>query len=501
MTDTATLDRKILSSSLWVALSWGGKNLLSVLSTIVLARILAPSDFGVVALAIMFTLLLQHVQSTGIASAIIYRREDAERAASTGLVFSSIVGVLLFVLTLVVAPILADLFRMPQATNVIRGMGFLFVINGLSAGPGALLERELNFRSRAKGELAAGIVQISVAVGLAVAGAGAWSLVGGQLAAAAVQCCVFWVLVPWRPSFSHVSWSLLREMLRYGRFVSAGQIIVLANETMDNMFVARLLGSAALGFYAITFRLADFPTAVIGYIVGRVMFPAYARLQDDLDAFRRAFVQNLQRVTLFALPLTIGLIVAAHPIVLAMLGERWLPVVGPLRILALYSLVKSFAAPCGAVYQAAGKPHLVPIWALPNAILIVPLLLVLIPRMGVTGAAVAMAVAFAASGVPAVVVAMRMLRLGPLELGRALAMPALCSGLLAVVLLLLVRPASTLNPILALVVMVAAGLAAYAASAAVLARSTWLPMWAALRRKQPSRTVYDSPVQTAIAGD
>ena len=501
MTDTAGLDRKVLRGSLWVGLSWGGSNMLSVLSTMVLARILAPRDFGVVALATTFAILIGHVQSTGVASAIIYRRDEDTRAASTGFVFATLAGVLFFGLALVAAPLLAHVFRMPQATNVIRGMSVLFILRGLNATPGALLERNLDFRSRAKGELSSGFAQIGVAIGLGLAGAGAWSLVCGQLAAAVVQTVIFWWLVPWRPVLSEVSWSLLREMMRYGRYVSMGQIVGLVNETMDNMFVARLLGSAALGFYAITFRLADFPTAVIGYIVGRVMFPAYVRLQDDIAAFRGAFVQNLQRVTLFALPLTVGLFVAAQPIVLAMLGERWLPVVGPLRILALYSLVRSFASPCGAVYQAAGRPHLVPLWALPNAILIVPLLVVLVPRYGVTGAAVAMVVAFAASGIPAVGVAMRLLQLGAAELGRALLMPALCSAVVGVALLAALHPAESLGPIPSLLVLVVVGLASYLASAFVLARGTWKPMWVALREKEPSRTVYESPVQTVIAGD
>ena len=501
MTDTKALDRKVIRGSLWLGLSWGGQNMLAVVSTLALARLLVPRDFGVVALATTFTILIGHIQASGVASAIVYRRDDHARAATTGFVFASIAGVFFFLVTLAVAPVIAHFFHMPQATNVIRGMGALFIIRGVSAAPGALLEKELDFRSRAKGELSSGFAQVSVAIGLALAGAGAWSLVGGQLAASAVQGLIFWWLVPWRPVISDVSWKLLREMMRYGRFVSAGQIVGLLNGTMDNMFVARLLGSAALGIYAITFRLADFPTAVIGYIVGRVMFPAYVQLQDDIAAFRAAFVQNLQRVTLFALPLTVGLFVGAQPIVLALLGPRWLPVVGPLRVLALYSLVRSFAAPCGAVYQAAGKPHLVPLWALPNAIAIVPLLLLLVPRYGVNGAAIAMVVSFSASGIPAIIVAMRLLRLRAAELGRALAMPALCSVVVGVVLLLMLRPAASLGAIPSLLAFVVVGLVAYVLSAFALARGIWLPVVLALRGREPSRTVYDSPVQTVIAGD
>ena len=214
----------------------------------------------------------------------------------------------------------------------------------------------MNFRTRAMGELSAGFVQLGVSVGLAVAGFGVWALVVGQLTASVAQSAILWALAPWRPNPRDASFHVLRELLRYGRFVSLGNILGLINRTLDNFVVGRVLGASALGVYSLAYRLGDFPTAVVGYAVGRVMFPAYSRLQDDLAAFRNAFVQNMERVALLALPTSVVMFVYAEPIVSVLLGHKWLGAVTPLRILAVYTVLRSFVSPTGAVFQGAGGP-------------------------------------------------------------------------------------------------------------------------------------------------
>jgi O-antigen/teichoic acid export membrane protein len=476
------LDSRILRSSAWVALSYGGRNVLTMLSTLLLARLLVPHDFGVVALASTFVLILEHVQSSGLAASIVYRRTDVERAAATALVFAAVAGAGLCVANFAAAPLVARLFHVPEAAHVMQAMSLLFVIRGLGTGAGAILERNLDFRTRAKGELAAGATQVTVSIALAVTGAGVWSLVVGQLAAAAVQSAAFWLLAPWRPHPRHASWGMLREMMRYGRFISAGSILGLINETIDNMFVARLLGARALGFYAMTFRLADFPTGVIGHVVGRVMFPAYSSVQEDLPAFRRAFVQNLQRVALLVLPIAVTLGIAARPLVLGLLGEKWLPTVAPMRILAVYTVVRGFASCAGPLFQALGRPQFVFFWSIPHTVVVVPALFLLVPPLGLKGAALSMVAAFTASGLPAFVHALRLLDLGPAHLGRHLARPVACSAILAAGLALLLPVVRAMPQIPGLIFVLASGALIYVAAAAIIARATWVPMWVGLRR-------------------
>jgi PST family polysaccharide transporter/lipopolysaccharide exporter len=296
-----------------------------------------------------------------------------------------------------------------------------------------------------------------------------------------VQVALLWWLVPWRPRLRDASLKVLRELLRYGRFVSAGIILGIVNDSVDKVIVGRLLGTKPLGIYSVTYRLADLPTSVIGYVVGRVMLPAYASVQGDRTLFRRAFVQNLQRVALLSLPVGVGLAVGAEPLVRGLLGERWLPVVTPLRILAGYSIVRSFASCAGPPFQALGKPHLVPLFALPQTLITIPALLLLTPNMGVNGAALAMLIGFSCSGIPAFAYALHLIGLSSLDVLRALGASLLSSALLAAALAGLLWASVPLPAFGNLVLLAIAGLLVYGVATAVFARSTIAPIWASLR--------------------
>ena len=377
-------DHKIMRGSAWIALSYGGRQALSLISMLALVRILNPTAFGLMALATTMLLVLEAVHESGLASALIYLREDIERAAGTALVVSALSSVVLYGVCFLVAPLLADIFHESSLTDILRVLSLIIIFRAFAIVPGAILERELNFRARGGAELLAAVVQATISIGLALAGAGVWSLVVGNLAAAAVSVIVLWVIIPWRPSPRQAQWGALRKLWRYSWFMSGANLLVLANNTIDNVIVGRLLGATQLGYYSVTYRVATMPDDVIGYIVGRVMFPVYSRLNEDKPEFGRVYIQNLQRVALLSLPASVGVIVAAEPIVLGLLGEKWSVVVTPLRILAVYALVRAVVAPSGEVFKGSGKPYLLTAFGALHLSLSIPCLLVLVRRYELT---------------------------------------------------------------------------------------------------------------------
>jgi O-antigen/teichoic acid export membrane protein len=475
------LDGKILRSSGWVALSLAGQQLASVLALLVLARLLEPRAFGLVALAWTVLAFAEQIQESGIGSALIYRRHEIERAAASALLWAPLASLMLYAATFFLAPLLAQLLHASGLVSVVRVLGLVLLLRGLMVVPRAILERSLAYRARAKADIGASFAQVAVSVALAFAGFGVWSLVFGALAGAAAQCVILWMVVPWRPSPAAARRGELVEMMRYGRFVSAGSVLNVLGNTIDNIAIARLLGTTALGYYAIAFRVADFPNSVIGHVVGRVMFPVYSMLQDDLQAVRRAYLQNLQRIAIVALPVSVGIAVAAKPIVLVLFGEKWLLAVTPLRILAFYGLLKSFAAPSGEVFKGIGKPHLGPFLAIPHLAIAVPLLYVLIQSLGLDGAALGMLILMAFIGLPAMFLAMRMVHASILDTVRALARPILCSVLLAIALTLLLRATQSLTPVISLLILVSAGCLVFFGAAAIFARPVLAPMWVSIR--------------------
>ena len=475
------LERQIVRNTGWVALGLAGSQAASLLSMLVLARLLDPKAFGLVALSWTVLYYIGQIQESGLGAAFIYRRDDVAEAAGTALVYTVLAGILLYGIGFGVSPLAASFFHADELTAVLRVMALVLVFRSLGVIPGAILERSLDFRSKTVVDLSGTLAQVVAFIGLAVAGFGVWSLVVGNVVAAAVQAAVVWLRVPWRPSPRLASRRMLLELVRYGRFVTATNLLNVVGNTIDNLAVGRLLGTAAVGYYAVAFRLANFPNSVLGYVVGRPMFAAYSRLQGDLAGVRQAYVRNLERIALFALPASIAVTIAAEPIVLALLGEKWRAAVTPLRILGIYGLVKPFGGPTAEALKGIGKPHVPLIFSLAYAITVIPALFVLTPAYGLKGAALSMLIAMAVTVPPAMAVYMRAVGLRARDVARSLAPPVLCSAVLAVSLGVIVSESSSMSPVASLALIVPAGVCVYVASTALFARRAVAPLWLAWR--------------------
>jgi lipopolysaccharide exporter len=483
------LDRLILRSVGWLGVALGGGQVLGLLSMLALARLLEPKAFGLVALGAAILAVVQELQESGIGAALVYRRNDVEKAAGSVLLFAPLSGLVLFGAGFAAAPYAARALGNSDATNVVRVLLTLILIRSIGVAPLAILERTMSYRARATLDVLSAVVQAATAVALAFAGAGVWSLVAGQLAGQAVTVALAWVVVPWRPSPRQADLRVLRELLRYGRWTGSARIVTIVNRTVDNLVVARLLGATSLGFYSVAFRLADAPVSMLGSILGRVMFPVYSMLQEDLAAVRRVYVENLQRTAIVLLPVAVGLIVDARPVVLGLLGAKWLAAAAPLRILAVWAVVRTLVGPAGPVFDGRGKPHLGLLFAIPSTAVLVALLVALVPPFGLQGAAAAQAIAITAVGVPALLLSAHLVGCSPAELGRALARPVLCSAILAGSLLVLTELVEPLAPEPALAVLIAGGLAVYLISSAVFVRSIVEPMWRSIRGVPPPSPV------------
>jgi PST family polysaccharide transporter/lipopolysaccharide exporter len=475
------LDRKLVRGSAWLALSFGGSQIVSLVVTAIVARFVAPSAFGLVALASVAIVVLTTLQESGLDLAIIHRRTDVERAAGTAFVFNAVAAVVLYAAAFAISPWVAHVFSQPRLTDVLRVLALVLILRGLGLAPGAMIERDLVFASRAKGELGGAIVQAIVAIPLAVYGFGVWSLVAGQLAGQAVQTVTFWVVTPLRPSPRLFSLRILRELGRYGRHVTGANVVGFLNGNIDTITVGRLLSTQDVGYYNIAWRLANFPATGIGYITGRVMFPAYSTIHHDKAAFREAFLTNVRRNALVALPVGVGLILAAHPIVVGLFGERWEQAVAPLRILAVFGLIRAFSGTTGPVFQAAGKPQIVFLLNVWHLAILSAALYAFTRRFGLEGAATAVVVAGAATFLPAYRFVLRVLDLSLRELIANVGRPALCSLPLAICLLILQVPTGRIAPGIQLALLIVCGTAVYAVAALAFARGELQAITAAFR--------------------
>ena len=484
-TEQDELDTKIMRSSAWAFLGYGGTNILSLVTTIVLARLLVPEDSARCAHDLP-PRRCASCPGVGLGAALIVYKGDLHRAAASVSVFSPIVALGMYTAVFALAPLLADIFHSPPLTGVLRATALVIPLRGLAIMPQALLERAMLFAPIAGMELAAGLAQAGVAIGLAVAGAGVWSLVAGQIAGAFAQLFLAWWWTPLRPSLRDASWETLRELARFGRHVGTANILNYGNKTADGIILGRVLGTVSLGYYSVANRLASMPVQVFGNILGRGVYAAMAHISDDLQGCKRIWLENVQRLAFVSVPATIGIIFVADPLVNVMLGSKWDAAIVPLQILALNGITRTFSATSGEVFQALERPHYRIYAEFAHLMLVIPALVVGALWKGVNGVAVAIVLVNIAIGIPVLIVVMRLLNAHLGEIAQSMARPAVGWVLMTVTLLALTPFAATLSPLLALLVLVLAGGLVYVGSVMLFARDLLDSMWLSLRGTRTS---------------
>jgi PST family polysaccharide transporter len=309
------------------------------LTGIVLARLLTPADFGVYAVALTALITMLSLNELGVSLALVRWPGDPRRIAPTVTTISIGTSLLLYALCWFVAPILADAMAAPSATNVVRLVCVAVLVNGVTAAPVQLINRQFRQGARLLVDLANLVVTTSVTVWLAASGHGAWSLAWGQLAgnvAAALMLCQLAALWP-RPGFDR---KLAVELLRFGLPLAGSSLLMIAMLNIQYAVVGRVLGAAALGLYLQAFNLASWPVNVFSLVVRRVSLAAFARVQDDRAKRQDVLVRMTVLLAVPTLPVCALLGLLALPIVSTLYGAAWRGSAVALQFLVLLSVVR-----------------------------------------------------------------------------------------------------------------------------------------------------------------
>jgi O-antigen/teichoic acid export membrane protein len=454
----ASLGTRTLRGTAWAYGSYVGGQALVLVSTAILARLLTPAEFGVVALALVFITLLDTVSDLGLSPALVISREDELRErAMTVFTFTIALGALLSALTAAVAPLAALFFDEPELFPLLAVLGLNFFVRSLGATHYALAQKRMDFRSRTAAELAGVLTRGATGIALALAGFGAWSLVAGYLAGTAVLTATLWALVPWRPS-GRPSRAHLPRMLRFGSTLTGVDILAAVISQVDYAFIGRVLGTHALGLYALGFRIPEMLIISLAVVAGRVLFPAFAAV--DRAALGRSYLVSVRYAAIVALPLAVGVAVLAEPLVLALFGDRWEASVDCMRVLALYAFSVALGIPAGIAYKATGQAGILLKLAIPRAALVVASIAVFVNEgiVAVAACQAGVAALFAAIGMA---IASRMLELGPGRLAGAILPAVVAAGGMGAAVLAIALAIAT--PWAALALGIPVGAAVYAA--------------------------------------
>lgn len=451
--------QKTVRGIFWNFLAYGLSKGIVLVTTSILARVLSRDDFGLVAVAVVAINYLSVVKDLGLGVALIQRRGDVNDAANTVFTLNVILGFFLSAILFPIAPFVADYFKDPMVVPVLRWLGLSFFINSIGSVHVVWLMRELDYRRKMIPDITSALIKGLASIGLAFAGFGVWALVWGQLIGAATSVILFWIVYPWRPRFA-LDRKVTGALMKFGLSVIGGDILSVSIDNLGHIIIGRLFGLAQLGIFSLAYRLPEMLLIGNLWIMASVTFSAFSSIQDQRDELRRGFLASVRLVQLFAIPICLGLVIAADPIVRVVFGEQWLDSIPILRVLAVYALVTSIGYHIGDVYKAIGRPDILLKLTIFTLAVIAPALLIG-SRYGLLGIAWAYVVAFLIDRVVGILVATRFIEVSLMDVFREMS-PALRGGLVmtaaALPVLYWTEP---LGPFLQLACVVLAGAASY----------------------------------------
>jgi PST family polysaccharide transporter len=384
--DQQEIAQKTARGVIWNFTAYFLAKIVVLITTSILARLLEKSDFGLVAVAVVAINYLSVLKDLGLGVALIQRKGDVQEAANTVFTINLAIGLVLSTLIIPLAPFVADYFRDPQVIPVLRWMGISFIINALGSVHTNWLVRDLEFRRKLVPDLGGALLKGVLSIGLAYFGYGVWSLVFGQIAGAIASVVLVWIILPWRPRLT-IDRNVARSLMKFGTSVTMIDIITQIIDNIDYVIVGRMFGLVPLSIYTLAYRLPEMLLIGNLWVMGGVVFPAFSSLQDRPEELRRGFLASVRLVQLIAVPISLGLLIAAEPIVRVVFGDQWLDAIPVLRVLAVYAWLYSLGYHVGGLYKAIGRPDILLRLSLLALVIIIPALLIG-AQFGIIGVAV-----------------------------------------------------------------------------------------------------------------
>lgn len=354
-----SLKQSAVSGVKWTTLSTVVISVLQLVQLTVLARLLKPSDFGLMAMTMVVIGFAQAYADMGISAALVYRQDITPEKLSSLYWLNILAGLAVFGLVLAASPLAVWFFHEPLLIRLLPVVAVSFLISSASLQFHWLLEKELKFNLLAKQEIFATVAGSLVAVIAAFLGQGVWSLVWGQLMNAGVKTTLLlWIGWSQWPPMLHFKRDDLHGFLSFGLYQMGERSINYFNSRIDQLLIGNLLGAQELGYYNFAFNLVMQPLNSINPILTRVAFPVFARMQDDINGLRQTYLKMVNMLSTINAPLLFGLGAVGPLLIPLVFGEQWMPAVPLVQVLAFYAFIRSGVNPVGSLLLAKGRADL-----------------------------------------------------------------------------------------------------------------------------------------------
>ena len=354
-----SLKAEAISGAKWTTASSVAVAAIQFVQLTVVARILSPSDFGLMAMVMAVLGFAQIFTDVGIGAAVIHRQNNSPRQLASLYWLNVFAGATVFLLTIAATPLVVSFFDEPRLEVLLPCTALLFLITPFGQLFQLLLQKELKFKSLARVEFLSAIAGAVIAIGCALEGFGVYSLVFGQLGVACITTISVAMIVwpEWRP----MAWfrtADIQPYLRFGLFQLGDRSMNFLVARADQIIIGAVLGATTLGIYNFAWNLAIMPVTRINPILTRISFPLFAKVQLENERLKRGYMLLVWLLTATNGPILLGGAAVAGTLVPLAFGPQWVPMVPILQILAIVGLSRSIVNPIGSLVLAKGRPDL-----------------------------------------------------------------------------------------------------------------------------------------------
>jgi PST family polysaccharide transporter len=334
-----------------------GSQAFSFVIGIILARLLVPDDFGLIAMVMVFTGFAEMLSNFGLGSALIHKREISDIHYNSIFFINLILGICVGSILYLFSPEISIYYGRDELVGITKALSITLVLSGMTMVPRSILAKEMKFKKIAQAEFISMISAGGLSVYLAYAGYGYWSLVINIIIRQALLLIMLHVFssVCLRLQFSYRA---IEDMIKFSAYVFATKILQYTSGNIDKLLLGKYFGGSALGVYDKAGAMMLFPLTNISHVIAKVLFPTLSSIQDDKQRIKNIFLKSVASISLFTYPMLAGLFVVSDTFILGVLGESWRETIPLLRIFCIAGLAISIATSVGPLYLAQGLSKL-----------------------------------------------------------------------------------------------------------------------------------------------
>lgn len=387
--------KKIVSGLKWSGVQLFVDSGFRFLVQLILARILLPEQFGLVAMCSIFIAVANAASELGMAAALIQKKDDsvAQSMYPTAFISGIIWGIFLFLLmSFVIGPMAAWFYQEPFLNYLIPALSISVIVTPLSFIHHVILVRKMDFKSLAKILNTSAVLAGVVAIVSAIGGAGIWSLVIHQVLSPLLALLLYYYVVGWTPK---LTWNRqhFKAIFGFGAYATGTRVFSTVTYNIDNLLIGKLLGSSQLGAYSLAFNLTETLRQSLSKVINNVMFPVFGKNQENIEKLKNYFVNIIKINAILIYPVMGFLLLFSHEIIFLIFGDKWEDAVVPIQILSVAMMIHLMINSFTSLLRGIGKPELeMKIIMVLTILVLIPGLVIGIKIAGLTGAAYAILV-------------------------------------------------------------------------------------------------------------